>query len=222
VKHRPDGGKGKLITEEQTTEAVGVERVRSFTTYAPVARVRRGRNKSLYRADFVPNGINAVVLTREDGRKTVDLVLLTNGPVTNPLAVLDDYDERSKIENQGHRVLKQDWHLESPPQRTAKMTEIHVLFVVLAYGLTQGYRAWLDAQIRLEDAGIPQTLGEHVRRIEAENRDKVIVFCGESYGIFYTSEFSMLLGRRVRQPNPKGAPDIDALMARLRGPPPRV
>ena len=34
--------------------------------------------------------------------------LLTNGPVNNPLAVLDDYDERSKIENQGHRVLTAD------------------------------------------------------------------------------------------------------------------
>ena len=222
VKHRPDGGKGKLITEEQTTEATGVEGCLSYPSYAPASEMSGKRHKNFYRNDFVANGINAVVLTREDGRANFDLTLLTNGPVNNPLAVLDDYDERSKIENQGHRVLKQDWHLESPPQRTAKMTEIHVLFVVVAHGLTQGYRAWLDAQVRLEDAGIPQTLGEHVRRIEAENRDKVIVFCGDSYGIFYTSEFSMLLGRRVRQPNPKGAPDIDALMARLRAPPPRA
>lgn len=222
VKHRPEGGKGKLIIEEQTTEAVGVVGCHSYPSYAPASDMNGKRHKNIYRNDFVANGINAVVLTREDGRKNVDLTLLTNGPVTNPLAVVDDYDERSLIENQGHRVLKQDWHLESPAQRTAKMTEIHVLFVVIAYALTQGYRAWLDEQVRQEDAGNPQTLGEHVRRIEAENRDKVLVFCGESYGIYYTSEFSMLLGRRVKNPNPRGAPDIDALMARLRAQPPRA
>lgn len=222
VRRRPEGGKGKLITEDQTTEAVGVEGCRSLTTYTSAQKMGPRRPKGFYRKDFVAKPINAVVLTREDGRKNFDLTLLTNGPVTRPLAVLDNYDERSKIENQGHRVLKQDWHLERPPQRTRKATELHMCFVMVAYALTQGYRAWLDAQVRQEDAGLPQTLGEHVRRIEAENRDKVIVFCGESYGIFYTSEFSMLLGRRVRQPNPKGAADIDALMARLRAPPPKV
>lgn len=219
---RPEGGKGKLITKQQTTEAVGVEGLRSFTTYRAAESMGGRRPKGFYRKEFVANPINAVVLTREDGRKSFDLTLLTNGPVTRPLATLDDYDERSKIENQGHRVLKQDWHLERPAQRTAKMTEIHMCFVMAAYALTQGYRAWLDAQVRLEDEGLPQTLGEHVRRIEAENRDKLIVFCGDAYGIFYTSEFSMLLGRRVKNPNPKGAANIDELMARLRAPPPRA
>ena len=144
VRHRPEGGRGKLIAEERTTEAIGVEGCTTFTTYTPATDVERSEHKRLHRRDFV----------------------------------------------------------------------------VLAYALTQGYRAWLDAQVRQEDAGKPQTLGGYVRRIEAENRDKLLVFVGDTYGIFYSCEFSMLLGRRVRQPNPKAAPNVDALMARLRAPPP--
>jgi hypothetical protein len=114
-----------LIAEQHTTGAIGVEGCTTFTTYAPAADVERSEHKHLHRRDFAPPRINAVVLAREDGQKTVDLTLLTNGPVNRPLAVLDDYDERSRIENQGHRDLKQFWHLERPPQRNAKATEIH-------------------------------------------------------------------------------------------------
>ena len=203
------------------TEAVGVESCTTFTTYAPARDVVEGEHKRRYRKDFVPKRINAVVLTREDGREDPDVVLLTNKPVRKPLTVLDDYDGRRRIENQGHRDLKQFWHLEHPPQRTKEATEIHLCFVLMAYGLTQGYRAWLDAQVREEDAGRPATLGEHVRRIEAENRDKVLVFVGGHYGIFYTCEFSMLLGRAVRQPSPRAAPTVEALLDRLRASAPK-
>ena len=221
VRHRPEGGRGKLVTEQHTTEAVGMEGCTTFTTYAPADDVDRSEHKHRYRRDFVPPKINAVVLTREDGRKNVDLTLLTNGAVSRPLAAFDDYDERSRIENQGHRDLKQFWHLERPPQRNAKVAEIHAYFVLLAYGLTQGYRAWLDAQVRAEDAGKPQSLGGYVRQIEAENKDKLLIFVGDAYGIFYSCEFSMLLGRPVRQPNLKAAPNIDALMERLRATKPK-
>lgn len=220
-KHRAVGG-GKLLEEARTTQAVGVEGCSTLTTYAPVEAVGDGAHRRRYRKDFVSNRINAVVLTREDGRKKVDLVLLTNGPVQRPLAVLDDYDERSRIENQGHRELKQSWYLERPPQRTAKATEIHVLFVLVAYALTSGYRAWLDAQVRQEDVGQSATLGEHVRRVEAENRDKLLVFVGDAYGIFYSSEYSMLLGRTVKRPNPKAASTVEVLLDRLRAVAPGV
>lgn len=207
---------GPLRVEQRTTEAVGVEGCTTFTTYAPADDVVEGEHKHRYRKDFVPKRINAVVLTREDGRKDVDLVLLTNMSVRKPLVSVDNYDERSRIENQGHRDLKQFWHLERPPQRTKEATEIHLCFVLMAYALTQAYRAWLDAQIREEDAGRPATLGDHVRRVEAENRDRILVFVGEHYGIFYTCEFSMLLGRIVRQPSPRAAPTLEALLDRLR------
>jgi hypothetical protein len=220
VRQRVPGG-GPLKVEDRTIAAVGVENCTTFTTFAPAVDVVEGEHRKRLRKDFVPPRINAVVLTREDGRKKVDFVLLTNGPVTRPLAVVDDYDERSLIENQGHRELKQAWHLEKPPRRTAAGTEIHMSFVVLAYALTQGYRAWLDAQVKEDDAGRPTTLGQAVRRIAAENHDKLLVFVGETYGIYYTSEFSMLLGRNVKHPNPKGAHNLDALMERLRASTPK-
>ncbi len=220
VRRRVAGG-GALKVENRTIEAVGVERCTTFTTFAPAADVDDGEHRRRFRKDFAAKRINAVVLTREDGREKVDFVLLTNGPVTRPLAVVDDYDERSLIENQGHRELKQAWHLEKPPRRTAAGTEIHMSFVVLAYALTQGYRAWLDAQVKEDDAGSPTTLGQAVRRIAAENHDKLLVFVGDVYGIYFTSEAFMLLGRNVKRPNPKGAPNLDALIERLRASTPK-
>ena len=117
--------------------------------------------------------------------------------------------------------MKQAWFLEHPVQRTAKAAELHVLFVVLSYALTEGYRRWIDDQVQQDRAGKPTTLGAFTRELAAENHDRLLVFVGEHYGIYYTSEFSMLLGRRVKQPNPKGAPDLDTLLDRLRAVAPR-
>ena len=72
----------------------------------------------------MPPKINAVVLTRGDGREEPDFVLMTHGRVRQPFTVFDDYDERSRIENQGQRELKQSWFLAHPVQRTAKAAEL--------------------------------------------------------------------------------------------------
>jgi hypothetical protein len=95
---------GPLREEVRTTEAIGVEGCTTFTTYAPADAVVEGEHKGRYRKDFVPKRINAVVLTREDGRNKVDLVLLTNKPVRKPLATVDDYDERSRSARPGSRT----------------------------------------------------------------------------------------------------------------------
>jgi len=155
------------------------------------------------------------VLTREDGRDNPDFVLLTNGPVRQPLATFDDYDERSRIENQGHRELKQRWALECPVQRSAKAAEIHVYFVILAFALTQGFRQWHDDQLVLDEETGDATLGRYHRRLAIENADKIIVFLGNEYGIFYTSDYSLLLGRPVKHPNPRASRTLAELIARL-------
>ena len=53
-----------------------------------------------------------------------------------------------------------------------------------------------------EPAGIDVLGGEGTerwrRRLKKENRDKVIVFVGETYGIFHVAEFSILGGLRVK------------------------
>lgn len=114
-----------LLTISETMTVVGVEGC-LFETYAPAAERRGGRHRDTYKKSFTPNKINAVVLTREDGRTNPDFVLLTNGEVRQPFVVFDNYDERSRIENQGHRELKQAWFLEhpfsGPPRRRSCMS----------------------------------------------------------------------------------------------------
>ena len=50
----------------------------------------KGGHKDRHKRSFEANPINAVVLTREDGRDKVDLVLLTNGSVKRPFVPFDD------------------------------------------------------------------------------------------------------------------------------------
>jgi len=219
VRKRQEGG-GKLRTVKQTIEVVGVEGCRTFETYAPADKVDENGHKDRHKKSFEPNRINAVVLTREDGRDKVDLVLLTNGPVRRPFVAFDDYDDRSRIENEINRELKQRWFIERPPKRTAKAAELHVLFVMLAFALTQGFRLWEEQQIALDDQDGTSTLGEYVRKLHRENRNRLIIYIGNKYGIFYTSEYSMLLGRRVKEPPPGAARSLDELMRRLERQPP--
>lgn len=214
VSVRPKEG-GPARMQSRVIEVVGIEGCRTFDTYAPASEVRDGEHKHKFKKDFEPNPINAVVLTRQDGRDDPDLVLLTNGPVSEPLAVFDAYDQRSRIENEGNRTLKQDWFLERPPQRSRKGVEVHARFVLLAFALCQGHRLWEEAQIEAEEAGQRSTLGEYVRRLERANWDRVIAFVQPHYGLFYTSELAFLLGRRVREPNPRGAQSLKELLARL-------
>ncbi len=213
-----EGGPAKM--RRRVTEVVGIEDCQTFETYAPATEVRDGQHKDKFKKHFKPNPINAVVLTRQDGRDEPTLVLLTNGPVSAPLAVLDAYDQRSRIENQGNRTLKQDWFLERPPQRSRKGVQIHAHFVLLAFALCQGYRLWEAAQIAAEEAGQSSTLGEYVRLLQRQNRDRVLAFVGEHYGIYFASELAFLLGRRVKEPNPRGAQTLEALLNRLGLPPP--
>lgn len=199
---------------------VGVEGCRTFETYAPADDVDDNGHKDRHKKSFEPNRINAVVLTREDERDKVDLVLLTNGSVRRPFVAFDDYDDRSRIENEINRELKQRWFIERPPKRTAKAAELHVLFVMLAFAVTQGFRLWEEQQITEDDETGTSTLGEYERKLHKDNQNRVIVFIDDEYGIFYTSEYSLLLGRRVRDPAPGAAATLDDLMYRLEESPP--
>ena len=216
-KKRVEGQK-KLVSVQHTLDVVGVEGLRTMETYAPEEQVGGSGHRDRHKKSFEANRIHAVVLTREDGRDDPDFVLLTNGPVRQPFATFDDYDERSRIENQGHRELKQRWALECPVQRSAKAAEIHVYFVVLSFALTQTFRQWHDDQISLDEETGDSTVGRYHRRLAIENADKIIVFLGQEYGIFYTSEYSLLLGRPVKRPNPRAARTLDELLARLEAP----
>ena len=158
--------------------------------------------------------INAVVVLTENG-KDADMVILTNAPVSDPIASFDRYDMRSLIENEGNRTLKQSWHLEKTPQRSAKGVQIHAIFVVLCFALAQAHRIQLEHDQREEDAGRSTTQGEYLRKLARENAQKLIVFIDDRFGIYFTTEFALLLGRRVKRPNARAAKTIEELMARL-------
>ena len=215
-RRRPkDGGRPVAVTE--TLEVVGVEGCRTFETYATAAEIGKSGHKDRHKKSFEANPINAVVLTREDGREHVDLVLLTNGPVKRPFVPFDDYDDRSRIENEINRELQQHWFIERPPQRTAKAAELHVLFVMLAFAMTQGFRLWEEQQLAEDEVKGTSTLGEYVRGLQRENHDRVVVFLDDQYGIFYTSDIILMFGRRVRDPAPGAARTLEELMLRLEG-----
>jgi hypothetical protein len=199
----------------RSMEVVGVEGARTWETYAAKEDVDENGHRDRNKKGFEPNHLNAVVLTHDDDRDECDFVLLTNGSVQRPFTVYDDYDERSPIENQGHREMKQRWFLENPVQRNAKAAELHVLFVVLSYTLTQAFRLWEEAQLTKIADERPSTLGKYIRKLEAENRDRVIVFIEDQYGIYYTSELLLLLGRKVKHPHPRAAKTLEDLMERL-------
>jgi hypothetical protein len=186
-------------------------------------------------------------------------VYLTNAPVSDPWAVVDDYDDRSWIENGLFRNSKQFWKLTRWfPQKTEAGVHSHLTFVVLMLAVSTAYRLWdkaqagvlveppdhqieqvvhkvLDAQtgavstgpepMRARRTHLATRMAEAAdappakppspswsyeqlegqgplrwrRRLQRENRDKVIVFVGHLYGIFHTSELLVLSGVPVRE-----------------------
>src|SRR5438094_8257608 len=78
-------------------------------------------------------------------------------------------------------------------------------------GLCTAFRLWQrqQDQAAVQQTAAPATLstallgGEGTARwrlrLKEENRDKVIVFIGEVYGIFYLAELAVLTGLRLRR-----------------------
>jgi Transposase DDE domain len=184
-------------TDRLETEVVGIT---GLTTYDQYGTVEHGRHH--HRRDFQPNLINAVVIRKWHGRdygpggKTV---FLTNASGEQPLRPFDDDDDRSLIENCCIKEAKQPWHLGHPPQKTERAVRVHVLFTRLMFALATAYRL----QCAREDRG-----GEPVgwqcwrRQLLEETRDQVIVCAHGSYGIFHRTEYSLLLGVKLKDVPP--------------------
>ena len=74
-------------------------------------------------------------------------VYLTNAAVNDPWAVVDDYDDRSWIENGLFRNSKQFWRLTRWfPQKTEAGVHSHLTFVVMILAAATAYRLWDKAQ----------------------------------------------------------------------------
>ncbi len=210
-------GHGKTAREERLrTELVGIEGLTTYDAYGDV-----NQTQYAHRRDYQGQPINAVVVRRWDNRvpETSGTVYLTNGSVSDPFVVFDSYDWRSVIENGIFKEGKHPWHLGQFPKKTEAAVVVHCHFTLLVMGLCTAFRLWQaqPAAAPTHQTQTPASLstallaGEGTARwrlrLKEENRDKVIVFLGEAYGIFHLAELAVLTGMRLhRLPSHLGSP----------------
>jgi Transposase DDE domain len=202
-------GHGKTATQERLrTELVGIEGLTTYDAYGDAQQTQYA-----HRRDYEGQPINAVVVRRWDNRvpATDGTVYLTNGAVRDPFVTFDRYDGRSVIENGIFKEGKYPWHLDRFPKRTEAAVIVHVHFTMLVMALCTAFRLW---QAKLATAPTQQTEsrpslssallgGEGTARwrlrLKEENRDKVIVFRAQVYGIFHLAELAILTGIRLHR-----------------------
>jgi hypothetical protein len=210
-------GHGKTATEERLrTELVGLEGLTSYDSYGAAQQTQHAQ-----RRDYEGQPINAVVVRRWDNRlpKTGGTVYLTNAPVSDPFTIFDTYDWRSVIENGIFKEGKHPWHLLHFPQRTEAAVVVHSHFTLLVMGLCTAFRLWQaqstlvpTAQTAVQPNLSTALLGGEGtarwrQRLREVNRDKIIVFIGQAYGIFHLAEFAILTHVPLRRlPSALGSP----------------
>jgi hypothetical protein len=210
-------GHGKNATQQRLrTELVGLSALTSYDSYGEAEQT-----KSAQRRDYVGQPIHAVVVRRWDNRvpKGGGTVYLTNGDVSDPFRIFDTYDWRSVIENGIFKEGKHPWHLLRTPSRSEAAVVVHSCFTLLVMGLCTAFRLW---QVQTASSPTPPTTvqptlssallnGEGTarwrQRLQEENRDKIIVFIGQAYGIFHLAEFAILTHLPLRRfPSSLGSP----------------
>lgn len=195
-------GHGKTAKEQRVrTELVGIEGLSSYDQYGDAAQTQYA-----HRRDYVGQPINAVVVRKWENwvPKTGGTVYLTNAEVRDPFVIFDTYDWRSVIENGIFKEGKYPWHLLQFPKRTQAAVIVHCHLTLLVMGLTTAFRLWQKQQASAP-RGPTEMLptlssallgGEGIsrwrQRLREENRDKIIVFIGQDYGIFHLAEFALL------------------------------
>jgi Transposase DDE domain len=210
-------GHGKKASEERLrTEVVGLEALTSYDSYGEAEETQHAQ-----RRDYEGQPINAVVVRRWDNRvpKTGGTVYLTDAPVSDPFTIFDTYDWRSVIENGIFKEGKHPWHLLRFPTRTEAGVVVHCHFTLLVMGLCTAFRLWQAGQASAPTSqpSVQPNLstallgGEGTarwrQRLQAENRDKIIVFIGQAYGIFHLAEFAILTHLPLRRlPAALGSP----------------
>ena len=133
-----------------TWDVVGIE---GLTTAGFYGELGSGSHEN--RKDFIPNPMNAVVVLHdpymENNPEVKTLVILTNGPVSEPLKVYDGYDARSEIENSLFRESKQGWFIKRPPENSKAGFRVHAYLTILTMALTRAFRDWMIRQEEIDD-----------------------------------------------------------------------
>ena len=180
----------KQYTEKLITTLVGVPDLLSCDWFNP-----KGSKANTTKKDYQPIPLNAVVVKKWNNKTPPvekQVVLVTNISVRDPFISFDRYDDRSLIENNLFREVKQNWHLEHPPKKTKEGVYVHVYLVMAMKALTTAFLKWQEEQLQLEALGKQTTWQMYRRKLKVLNRNKLIVFVDSHFGIFPSHEVFML------------------------------
>ncbi len=190
------GSGRKATVEERTTTVV---RIRDLPCdwWTP-----EGSSSAANSKDFQPTLVNATVVLRWDGAPKdaeKEVVILDTDPSADAFAGFDTDDDRSLIENTCNREAKESWLLEHHPKRSEAGVRVQACFVFTCMALITAFRLHRQQAEEAESRGEETGIGRFRRQLKATNRDKVIVFSGEHFGIFRNYEVMLLGGVAVRE-----------------------
>jgi len=177
--------KGIFVEETKEMKVMGV---RGLLSYDQFGEEDHGRRKG--RKDFKANPINGVMVLRWDGRDYEpgkEKVFLTNLSVSRPMKIIERYDLRSEIENQGFRELKQGYLLLKYPQKTVSAVRAHVVLTLIIYSMVNAYKS--EHGQRLAHLGIRRWRGKQM----GQSIHKMIVYYEGIYGIVDVEELFYLI-----------------------------
>jgi len=180
----------KRYTEKVLTTLVGVPDLLTCDWFNP-----EGSKANTTKKDYEPIPLNAVVVKKWDNKTPPfekQVVFVTNIDVKDPFVTFDRYDDRSLMENKLFREVKQNWHFEHPPKKTKEGVYIQTYLTMGMKALTTAFLKWQEEQLQLEALGKPSTWEMYRRRLKVLNRNKLIVFVDQLFGIFPSHEVFML------------------------------
>jgi len=180
----------KKYTEKVLTALVGVPDLLTCDWFNP-----EGSKANTTKKDYEPIPLNAVVVKKWDNKTPPfekQVVFVTNIDVKDPFVTFDRYDDRSLMENKLFREVKQNWHFEHPPKKTKEGVYLHTYMTMGMKALTTAFLRWQEEQLQLEALGKFSTWQMYRRKLKVLNRNKLIVFVGQHFGIFPSHEVFML------------------------------
>lgn len=177
-------GDGVYRKRRKGTEIIGVKGLTTYDQYGDEEHAKKCNRK-----DFKPNPINGVMVIKFRGKiypPGKEKVFITDLPVNNPLLILDKYDLRSLIENQGFRELKQGWHINKFPVKKENAVRAHAVLTLLIYAINAAYQT---------ERG-QEAVRKGIRRLRMEDFHsihKITVYSGSYFGIFDIEEYTVVI-----------------------------
>jgi hypothetical protein len=180
----------KRYTEKVLTTLVGVADLLTCDWFNP-----EGSKANTAKKDYDPIALNAVVVKSWNNKTPPpekQVVFVTNMDVKDPFVTFDRYDDRSLMENKLFREVKQNWHFQHPPKKTREGVYIQSYMTMAIKALTTAFLKWQEEQLQLVAMGKHSTWEMYRRKLKVLNRNKLIVFVNQNFGIFPSHEVFML------------------------------